>query len=55
MKIYLSLRQKVYCTFCMSIIAAVLSITAFVRCEPMEFDAVALLASISLFHLPYFL
>lgn len=30
----------------MSIIAAVLSITAFVRCEPMEFDAVALLASI---------
>lgn len=46
MKIYLSLRQKVYCTFCMSIIAAVLSITAFVRCEPMEFDAVALLASI---------
>lgn len=45
-KIYLSFRQKVSYTFILSIIAIVLSIVAVIRCEPMELDAVVLLASI---------
>lgn len=46
MKIYLNLRQKVTATFFVSLISIVLSITAVVRCEPMQFDAVVLLSSI---------
>lgn len=40
------LRKKINCVLGLSIMSAVLSVTAVVRCEPMEFDAVALLASI---------
>lgn len=45
-KTYLGLRKKINCVLVLSIVSVVLSVTAVVRCEPMDFDAVALLASI---------